>query len=218
LSTLKKFAGQTLIYGLSTIIGRLLNFVLTPILTRIYPTYAFGILTTLYAYAAVLNAILAFGMETTFFRYLQKHEDKKEKVYNTTFFFILLTSVVFLCGVFLFANDISNWIFDEKGAERVTYIYYFAIILTADALAVIPFAQLRAQEKPLRFGLIKLANILTFVGLTLLFIILLPAIVKNNWVGADWIAGWLKSQWIGYVFLANLIASIVTLLLLIPEI
>jgi len=218
LSTLKKFAGQTLIYGLSTVIARLLNFVLTPILINIFPARVFGVLTNLYSYAAILNAILAFGMETTFFRYLQKHEDKKEKVYNSTFFFILLTSAVFLCGVFLFANNISNLIFDEKGPERVIYIYYFAIILAADALAVIPFAQLRAQEKPLRFGLIKLVNILTFVGLTLLFIIILPAMVKNNWLGAEWIAGWLKTQWIGYVFLANLIASIVTLLLLSPEI
>src|SRR5690606_15139742 len=103
-------------------------------------------------------------METTFFRYLQKHEDEKERVYNTTFFFILITSSVFILGTLLFANDISNWLFDEKGAERVIYIYYFAFILTADALAVIPFAQLRAKEKPLRFGLIKLANILIFVG------------------------------------------------------
>src|SRR5690606_9773025 len=110
-------------------------------------------------------------METTFFRYLQKHEDEKEKVYNTTFFFILLISGVFLFGILLFASDIANWIFAEKGPERVTYIYYFAGILTADALAVIPFAKLRAQEKPLRFALIKLINILTFVGLTLLFIV-----------------------------------------------
>lgn len=218
MSTLKKFAGQTLIYGLSTIIGRLLNFVLTPIFAFVYPTYVFGILTNLYSYAAILNAILAFGMETTFFRYLQKHEDEKEKVYNTTFFFILLISGVFLFGILLFASDISNWIFAEKGPERVTYIYYFAGILTADALAVIPFAKLRAQEKPLRFALIKLINILTFVGLTLLFIVVLPALVKNNWTGADWVAGWLKHQWIGYVFLANLIASIVTLFLLSPEI
>src|SRR5690606_32234018 len=95
--------------------------------------------------------------------------------------------------------------------------YYFAFILTADALAVIPFAQLRAKEKPLRFGLIKLANILIFVGFTLLFVIVLPSIVKNNFFGAEWISPWLKPQWIGYVFLANLIASIATLIILIPE-
>lgn len=217
MSTLKTFAGQTLIYGLSTVIARLLNFVLTPILVKVYPAAIYGILTNLYSWAAILNAILAFGMETTFFRYLQKHEDEKERVYNTTFFFILLTSIVFIVGTLLFAKDISIWLFDEKGPERVIYIYYFSFILTADALAVIPFAQIRAKGRPLRFGLIKLANILIFVSFTLLFIIFLPYVVKNNLPGAEWLSTWLNHQWIGYVFLANLISSIVTLILLIPE-
>lgn len=217
MSTLKKFAGQTLIYGLSTVIARLLNFVLTPILVKVYPTSVYGILTNLYSWAAILNAILAFGMETTFFRYLHKHEDDKERVYNTTFFFIVLTSTVFIVGTLLFASDISYWLFAEKGAERTIYIYYFAFILTADALAVIPFAQLRAKEKPLRFGLIKLANILIYVFFTILLILVFPFIIKNGLPGAAWLSGWLRPQWIGYVFLANLIASIVTLILLIPE-
>ena len=231
MSTLKKFAGQTLIYGLSTIIARLLNFVLTPIYVKVYHPTVFGILTNLYSWAAILNAILAFGMETTFFRYLQKHEDNKKQVINTTFFFVLLTSSVFLICTLLFAKDISGWLFCEKGAERVIYVYFFAIILTMDALAVIPFALIRAREKPLRYGLIKLANILIMIGFTLLFIVILPYIVKNNLPGAEWISQWLKLQkviggqaedltpvaWIGYVFLANLIASVATLLLLIPE-
>lgn len=217
MSTLKKFAGQTLIYGLSTVIARLLNFILTPILVKVFPAAVYGILTNLYSYAAILNAILAFGMETTFFRYLQKHADNKERVYNTSFFFILLTSFVFITGTLLFAKDISNFLFEEQGPERVIYIYYFAFIVTADALAVIPFAQLRANGKPLRFGIIKLANILVFITFTLLFIVGLPLLVKHNLPGAAWVSSWIRPQWIGYVFLANLIASLSTLVLLIPE-
>lgn len=231
MSTLKKFAGQTLIYGLSTVIAKLLSFVLTPVYVKVYQPATFGIFTSLYSAAAILNAILAFGMETTFFRYLQKHENNKKAVMNNAFFFTLITSVVFLLGMVLFANSVSTFLFDEKGPDRVSYIYLFAFILTLDALAVIPFALIRANEKPLRYGLIKLANIAVMVTFTLLFIVVLPYIAKNNLTGTEWISGWLKLQtgstgtpansfpevWVGYAFLANLIASMVTLLLLIPE-
>jgi len=231
LSTLKKFAGQTLIYGLTAVVSKLLSFVLTPIYVKAYQVKTYGIFTSLYSVAAILNAILAFGMETTFFRYLQKHENDKRTVMNNTFFFIILTSAVFLVGTLLFANDISSFLFDDKGPERVIYIHFFAIILTADALAVIPFALIRANEQPLRYGLIKLANIGVMVGFTLLFIVIFPYIVKKNLLGAEWIQTWLRFQdgssnsstipfpevWIGYAFLANLIASVVTLFLLIPE-
>lgn len=231
MSTLKKFAGQTLIYGLSSVIARLLSFVLTPVYVKVYQPATFGIFTSLYSAAAILNAVLALGMETTFFRYLQKHEGDKRAVLNNTFFFTLITSGVFLLGTILFANDISTFLFEEKGPERVAYIYLFAFILTLDALAVIPFALIRANERPMRYGVIKLVNIAIMVTFTLLFIVILPYIAKNNLAGADWISGWLKFQensapvstntlpeiWVGYAFLANLIASVVTLILLIPE-
>lgn len=217
MSVLKKFAGQTLIYGLSTIIARLINFVLTPVLVRAYPAQLFGIFTNLYAYAAILNAILAFGMETTFFRFLQKNVDRPQAVKNTSFFFILLMSGVFMLATVLFAPGIANWLFEEKGGEYVDYIYLFVGIVVMDALAVIPFAQIRAAGKPLRFGLIKLTNVATMVAFTMLFVVILPYVVEHEMPGADWIGGWLKDEWIGYVFLSNVIASFVTLLLLIPE-
>lgn len=231
MSTLKKFAGQTVIYGLTAVISKLLSFVLTPVYVKAYQVKTYGIFTSLYSAAAILNAVLAFGMETTFFRYLQKHDNDKRAVMNNTFFFIILTSAVFLLGTLLFANDISTFLFDDKGPERVSYIYFFAVILTADALAVIPFALIRANEQPLRYGLIKLANIAVMVTFTLFFIVVFPYALKNNLIGAEWIGTWLKFQdgtansstipfpevWIGYAFLANLIASLATLILLIPE-
>jgi O-antigen/teichoic acid export membrane protein len=219
LSTLKKFAGQTLIYGLSTIIARLFNFILTPIFVKTYPTAIYGIFTTVYAWAAILNAIIAFGMETTFFRYLQKNENDKEKVYNNTFIVILFMVVLFVSSTILFTKSIATWILPgESLADTTKYIQYFIFILSADALAVIPFAKIRADGKPLRFGIIKMINIFFVVGFSLLFIIAIPIMLKNNWWGSEWIGTWYKPGWIGYIFIANLIASIVTLLVLLPEI
>lgn len=219
MSTLRKFAGQTLIYGLSTIIARLFNFVLTPIFVKKYPTAVYGIFTTIYAWAAILNAIIAFGMETTFFRYLQKNENNKEKVYNNTFIVILFIVLLFVTSTILFTKSIAAWVLPgENIAEATKYIQYFIFILSADALAVIPFAKIRADEKPLRFGIIKMINISFFVGFSLLFIIAIPIILTNHWWGSEWIETWYKPGWIGYVFIANLIASVVTLLVLLPEI
>jgi len=207
-----------MIYGLSTIIARLLNFVLTPLYVHQYPAKVYGIFTTMYAWAAMLNAFLAFGMETTFFRYLQKHEHHKNKVYSNTLFVILLASGLFITFTLLFTKDIAIWM--QNGVydpDRVRYVKYFAFILVADALCVIPFASLRAEGKPLKFGLIKLTNILIAVGLNLFFILGIPAIINHQLPGADWFSSWYRDGWVGYVFLANLIASIITLIILLPE-
>ncbi|GAA4803685.1 polysaccharide biosynthesis C-terminal domain-containing protein [Olivibacter ginsenosidimutans] len=218
MSTLKKFAGQTLIYGLSTIIARLFYFILTPLYVSQYPAKTYGIFTTMYAWAAMFNAFLAFGMETTFFRYLQKHEKEKSKVYSNTLFIIILTSTVFITFVLLFAKDIAIWM--KNGVydpDRVLYVKYFAFILVADALCVIPFASLRAAGKPLKFGLIKLANIFIAIAFNLFFILGIPFLMKHHLLFSDWFASWYRQGWIGYVFLANLIASILTFLMLLPE-
>ncbi|MGK9117437.1 oligosaccharide flippase family protein [Olivibacter jilunii] len=207
-----------MIYGLSTIIARLLYFVLTPLYVYQYPAKIYGIFTTMYAWAAMLNAFLAFGMETTFFRYLQKYEDKKDKVYGNALFIILITSCIFLSFILLFSKDIAIWM--QNGVyspDRVKYIRYFAFILVIDALCVIPFASLRAQGRPLKFGSIKLANIFIAVGFNLFFIIGVPFIIKHQLPLASWFSSWYKEGWIGYVFIANLIASIATLFILLPE-
>jgi len=219
LSAIKKFAGQTAIYGISTVITRFLNFILTPVYVGLYPPRVYGIFSVMYSWASMLNAILAFGMETTYFRYLSKYENDKQKVYNNTFFTVCLISLIFLLFTVLFVEDIAVWM--QGGAENnpdyATYIRYFIYILVADALAVIPFAKVRADGKPIRYSLIKFANILTFIGFNLLFIFVLPIAIQANWPGAEFVSGWYREGWVGYVFLSNLIASILTLLLLIPE-
>lgn len=219
MSAIRRFAGQTAIYGLSTVISRFLNFILTPIYTNLYAPKVYGIFTYMYSWASMLNAILAFGMETTFFRYLNKHEDDKQKVYNNTFFTVALISGLFLLFSALFAENISVWMQDSAAydPDYVTYIRYFIYILVADALAVIPFAKVRAEGKPIRYSLIRIVNILTFVGLNLTFIFIIPFIIREHLPGESLFAGWFREGWVGYVFLSNLIASLLTLVLLLPE-
>jgi O-antigen/teichoic acid export membrane protein len=220
LSTAKKFVGQTALYGLSTIAGRVLNFFLTPVYTRAYSTKVYGIFGNMYSYASMLNALLAFGMETTFFRYLNKRPENKNVVYNNSFGAILAISIIFLLVTFPFSSIITSWIQIDPNtpfAEYTQYTRYFIGILVIDALCVIPFAKVRADGRPGRYGTIKLLNIILFVGLNLIFIYVLPYIVKHNLSGTGFITPWFKHGWLGYVFLSNLIASIATLLMLLPE-
>jgi O-antigen/teichoic acid export membrane protein len=220
LSTAKKFAGQTAVYGLSTIAGRVLNFFLTPVYTRAYSTKVYGIFGNMYSYASMLNALLAFGMETTFFRYLNKRPDDKAVVYNNSFGVIIIISIVFLLITFPLSGIITSWIqIDPKTpfAEYIQYTRYFIGILVVDAWCVIPFAKIRADGRPGRYGTIKLLNIVIFVGLNLVFIYVLPYVVSHNLPGTGLITPWFKQGWLGYVFLSNLIASIATLLMLLPE-
>lgn len=220
MSAIKKFAGQTAIYGLSTIATRILNFFLTPVYTTVYAPKAYGVFTTMYAWASVLNAVMAFGMETTFFRYINKKEGEKEKVYSNTFFVIAFLVLLFLMISFTFLDQIAQWMQEGKTisvADYKNYIVYFILILSFDALSVIPFARIRAEGKPLRYAVIKFINIVGFIGLNLLFLFAVPYIIKNNLLLADWLASWYRPEWIGYVFIANLCASIFTFLLLLPE-
>jgi len=221
MSVYKKFAGQTIIYGLSTIFSRLFNFILTPIYTRVYAEGVYGIFTKMFSYASIINAILAFGMETTFFRYLNKHEDKKQEVYNNSFLVIAFISILFLITGLIFTDDLASFTRNNSStssfSEQKHYVQYLMWILFVDAICVIPFAKLRADGRPLKYSIVKFVNIGIFVGLNLFFIYVIPAIIKNGGPAHEWFASWYQEKWIGYVFIANLIASIATLLLLLPE-
>lgn len=219
MSAIKKFAGQTAIYGFTTVITRFLNFFLTPIYVGLYSPKVYGIFSVMYSWASMLNALLAFGMETTYFRYLNKYENDKQKVYNNTFFTVLMLALIFLLFSVLFVDDLAAWMQmgDAFDPDFARYIHYFIYILVLDALAVIPFAKLRADGRPLRYSFIKVLNILTFVGFNLLFIFVLPLIIKQNWYGAEFISSWYREGWVGYVFISNLIASLITILFLLPE-
>ena len=219
MSVLKKFASQTMIYGLSTIIARMLYFVMTPLYVLKYPPASYGIFTNMYAWASMINAVLAFGMETTFFRFLQKVEEKdKKQVFNNSFIVIASLATLFFITTIVFAGTIGSWL--NKGtynADYESYVKYFALILALDALAIVPFAKLRSEGRPIRFGAIKLANIGIMVLLNLFFIALVPYLIKEGGFLGTWCSGWYRNEWIGYVFISNIVASAATFLLLIPE-
>ncbi len=219
MSAIKKFVSDTMIYGLSTILSRMLGFLMTPFFTGQFVKSVYGIFTSLFAYASMLNAVLAFGMETTFFRYLQKVEGDKSRVFDSSFFITLITTAIFLLTVFTFTDPIALWL--SEGVNTPDYILYvklFAIIIAADALAVVPFAKLRAEGRPIRYGAVKLINIFVFIAGNLFLLSWLPELNKSSEFWREISAGWFREGWLGNVFIANVIASIATLLLLTPQI
>ncbi|WP_240775177.1 lipopolysaccharide biosynthesis protein [Pedobacter xixiisoli] len=220
MSVLKKFLGQTMVYGISTILSRLLNFILTPIFTRTYAAAVYGVFTKMYSWASIINAILAFGMETTYFRYLNKFEDKKQQVYNNSFLVVAFIATLFLITGLVFTDPITRWLVNNDTsnfADQRRYVQYFVWLLFSDAICIIPFAKLRADGKPFRYSLIKFLNILTYVCLCLFFIYGIPAIIKNDLPTASFFASWFREKWVGYVFIANLVASVLTFVFLLPE-
>lgn len=220
MSVYRKFAGQTLIYGVSTILSRMIAFALTPVYARALPVGGNGIFTAMYGYASIINAILAFGMETTFFRYLQKRDDDRETVYNNSFGAVFVVSMVFLAFSLFFLDDVILFLLaGDTGAYRdyKFYVQCFLAILVTDAVCVIPFARLRAEGRPVRFGVVKCLNIFIVVFFNVFFLFIVPFMISRGLPGGEWMAVWYRPKWVGYVFLSNLFASALTVLLLLPE-
>lgn len=222
MSALRKLLSDTMIYGLSTIVARVLNFLLTPLFVAKFSAQVYGIFTHLYAYTAMLNAVLAFGMETTYFRYLQRVDKKdQDRVFDTSFLITVVTSALFLLTMFAFTEPIAIWLGgSESVAKTQDYLFYvkvFSGILVADALAVVPFARLRSDGRPIRYGVIKLVNILVQIFCILFLLYWLPALIEKSIFWQNFAHSWYNEGWLGNVFIANFIASIATLFFLIPQ-
>jgi O-antigen/teichoic acid export membrane protein len=216
-TAIKKLAGQTAAYGIPTILGRVFGYLLVGLHTRVFSPDQYGTVGVFYAFVSFLTVVLTYGMETAFFRFNQQENDK-EKVFSTGMISLLLSSGVFLFLISVFSSDVAKWI-DYPG--HANYVIWFAWILALDAVSAIPFARLRALNRPRRFATIKLTNVLINIVLNLFFLILCPYLLSHNAGGpaAKFISTFYRTDWgIEYIFIANLIASIVTLLLLTPEI
>ena len=216
MNPLKKLASQTAIYGLPTIVGRLLNYFLTPLYTYMYTTSEFGDVTSAYAYVSFLLVFLTYGMETSLFRFSQT-EIEKEKVYASALISLLVSSVSFVLIAGLFAIPISETL---KFSGHPEYIIWFAIILGCDAFSAIPFARLREQGKAKRFAIIRSLNILINIGLNLFFIWFCKGVHESSDSSFKAFVDCIYNPeiGIGYIFISNLLASVITLLLLTPEI
>jgi len=214
LKPLKKLAGQTAVYGMGTIVPRLLNYLLlTPFYTRIFLEGQYGMVTELYAYVAFLLVLLTYGMETSFFRFAES-EKSKDSVFTTTLTSLFVTSSIFILLALLFAGDIASLI---RYSDHPEYIIYFSIIVGTDAFTSIPFARLRQQNKAFRFAWIKIFNVATNIFFNFFFLLFCPWFLKDN-PESVLNAIYSADVGVGYAFISNLIASTLTLIILLPDI
>jgi len=208
MSILRKLASQTAVYGLSTMVGRFLNFLLVPLYTaRLANVADYGEVSVVFSYASFLAVIFAFGMETGFFNFARTAENPK-KVFSTATLFLLGLGILFI----LFGNLFSNSIMQFVGyPSKQQYAVWFVVILAADAVTSLGFAWLRFAEKPWTFATIRLINIGINVLSNLFFLLLCPWLQKHgyNWVNNFYDA----DRMVEYIFLSNLWASVITLLL-----
>lgn len=211
MSGIKQLANQTIWYGLSNIVGRFISYLLTPLLTYFYAPAQFGDISLLFAYAAFLNIIFTYGMETSYFRFTQNIEEKK--VFNTAFTSLLTSTTIFCLLLLLPVQYVANFMEIGKHPEFVVYV---VAIVAFDTLAVIPFSKIRFEGRPKKFAFIKLINIIINFGLVLFVLYVLKPLHEsnaNNFIGSLYD----PKIGIGYIFIAGLVASIITLLLLAKE-
>ncbi len=210
---LRKLAGQTAIYGLSSIIGRVLNYLLTPLYTYSFSAAEYGIVSEFYAYAGFLSILLALGLETGFFRYHSNSQYPTDKVYASALNCLLLTNIAFVAAILYWQHPLAALLHHGQHPE---YLVWFALILAFDTLTALPFAKLRANHKALRFAGIKLLEIGVGLALNLYFLLYLPH-HPLTWAKAGFTLHYDPALGIGYIFLANLIASSFKLFILLPE-
>ena len=198
---MKSLAKDTAIYGLSSIVGRFLNYLLVPLYTTQLSAASggYGVITNMYAYTALILVLLTFGMETTFFRFANKEGEDPQKVYSTILTAVGFTSLVFIALIFTFITPLS----DVMGyAEHPSYIWVMAITVAIDAFQCIPFAYLRYKKRPIKFAVLKMLFIVINILLNLVFFLVLPKLYADY---PDVIGNiYDPSVGVGYAFYINL--------------
>ena len=207
---------HTLVYGLSSVLARVLNFLLVPLYTALFVPSEFAIVSELYAYAALLMVICSFGMETTFFRFFQNNRNYPlSSVFSSSFFFLSFNAFLLLCLGVGFSQRLAHLIGYSQHPE---YILYFVIIIVLDILTIIPFALLRQQNRSIKFATIKTINILVNISFNILFLVVFPYFYSRESLPAILNFAYSPPVSVVYIFISNLFASCVTLVLLFPEI
>ncbi|PWH85591.1 oligosaccharide flippase family protein [Brumimicrobium oceani] len=193
---LKKLAGQTAVYGLSSIVGRLLNYLLVPLYVTVFVnTSDYGVISELYAWIAFLMVLLTFGMETAFFKFLSDHPEKKDSIFRNSMLSLVVINSIFLLLVLIFNGAIADALLFPDNPE---YIILLGIIVVIDATSALPLAKLRAEEKAKKFALIQLAGIGINIGLNLILMLLVFQPETDD-----------PAVGIRFILIANLVASLV---------
>ena len=211
MNALKKLAGQTAVYGLSSVLGRVLGYLLVPLYTRVFLPGEYGTVSVFYAYAAFLMVVLSYGMETAFFRYYDNKAQDRDRIYGTTLLSLVGTSLVFVIVMIVMAQPIAKLIGFPKHSE---YVIWFALMIVFDAICTIPFARLRAINRPKMFAFIKIFTIGVCFLLNIIFLYVLPYLYNHNILMSVVSFIYNPDVGVGYIFIANLISSGLTLLLL----
>lgn len=195
---LKSLAKETAIYGVSSIVGRFLNYLLVPVYTIALPASSggYGVVTNIYAWVALILVLLTCGMETGFFRFANKGQDDPMRVYSTILLSVSIGSLVFVALGLLFLEPIAGWL---EYSEHPWYIGMMMIVVAMDAIQSIPFAYLRYKKRPIKFAALKLLFIFLNIALNLFYYVILE--------GND----------VGYAFLFNLVCTSVVMVCMIPE-
>ena len=192
----KSLARDTAVYGLSSIIGRFLNYLLVPIHTSALVTGDYGITTNIYAWTGLFLVILTFGMETTYFRFANKETENPEMVYSTVLKMVGCVALIFVVACLLGLQPLANVM---GYAEHPWYIGMMVIVVAMDAFQAIPFAYLRYRHKPIHFACLKLLFIFLSISLNLIYFV------------------WMKGKDVFFAFFINLVCTTIIGLLLIPQ-
>lgn len=214
MSNLKSLAKDTAIYGMSSILGKFLNYLLVPLYTASFSAESggYGVVTNIYAIVALLQVLLIYGMETGFFRFANKKEENEKTVYSSILISVGSTSLLFIFLSLTFLDPIASWL---GYAEHPEYIGMMAVIVAFDAFQSIPFAYLRHKKRPIKFASIKLFSILFGILLNLFFLLLCPWLHVHYPETISWFYN--PSYGVGYVFVANFITTIFQTVFFIPE-
>lgn len=207
MSNIKSLVKDTAIYGISSIAGKFINYLLVPIQTAAFAAAGgeYGVVTNIYAYTALLMVILTYGMETAFFRFANKTDEDVKKVYSTTLISIGATALLFIAVVLLFLPQIAGFM---KYSEHTDWVAVMFICVAIDAFKCIPFAYLRYQKRPIKFATLQMVNITLNIIFNLLYLIVLPALRINPF-------GLYDDQFtlnVGMVFYINLVCTAIVLL------
>lgn len=210
---IKSLIKDTAIYGVSSIVGRFLNWCLVPLYTAMFVPEEYGVVTNIYAYVALVLVFLTYGMETGFFRFARRGEHSLSSIYTTILTSVGFTSTLFIALIWIFLDPICSIM---GYGETSSFVLLMGITVAIDAFTAIPFAYLRFKQRPIKFACLKLVNIALNIGLNLFFILLCPWLWKVAPESISWFYN--PTYGVGYIFVANIMSSAIIMLLLLPEI
>lgn len=211
---MQNLAKETAVYGVSSILGKFLNWLLVPLYTYVLEGSAdYGVVANLYAWTALLLVILTYGMETGFFRFANKYPERANKVYGNTLISVGATSLIFALLCVFSAQPIANLLGYSQNPE---YIAMLGVVVAMDAFGSIPFAYLRYQSRAIKFAVLKLLMILTNIAFNIFFLIICPILMEKMPGLIDWFYD--PQYGVGYVFVANVIQTLIVTIALLPEI